>query len=78
MHMNHTHPDAFLDVEKYEPFVELGLTKECPKCQGHGVWNLAISQYPRAGQRYRHFQQVCDTCSGYGYVSPEDNLSAEK
>jgi hypothetical protein len=36
----------------------------CPKCAGHGKWNLTRDAYG-AG---RHFQAHCGQCNGYGWV----------
>lgn len=38
--------------------------KHCPKCAGHGRWNLRVDAYGPG----RHFVGVCDHCSGWGLV----------
>ena len=71
-----THPDAFLDHPRQEP----GRYKiECPRCKGHGGWNLSVNAYPLHSRedtpenrhRYRHFRAACDHCNGWGYVSEQ-------
>jgi len=71
------HPDAFLDHPRKEPW--LNYTVECPRCRGHGGWNLSINSYnlhgkpdtPENRHRYSHFRKICDHCGGHGYVSKE-------
>lgn len=71
-YLDPTHPDAFLDLVKKEPYVQWNWTRECPTCKGHGMWNLKINSYPRhANPADRHFKQDCGTCYGYGYVSAD-------
>lgn len=66
-----THPDAFLDLSKKEPYLPWNLTLECPTCKGHGQWNLVINEYMRyENPADRHFKQMCGTCNGHGYVNP--------
>lgn len=75
MYMDHTHPDAFLDLPKQEPYVKWNLTKECPKCKGHGYWNLVLNDYPNSpNPADRHFKQLCGVCFGHGYVDPKANV----
>lgn len=73
--MDHMHPDAFVDFEVRSP--EYGMTKMCPRCQGHGGWNLKLNAYrlpegaentPFNRNRYVHFHTLCGNCHGYGYV----------
>lgn len=65
-YMDHTHPDAFKDLVKRE--IPVG-KYECPKCKGHGYWNLRLNSYPRyENPEDRHFKTTCATCWGYGYV----------
>jgi len=74
--MTHLHADAFVDYPLREPSPQYGLTKMCPKCQGHGGWNLALNQYrmhnypdtPENRHRYAHFTCLCGNCTGWGYV----------
>ena len=69
-YMDHTHPDAFLDLPKLEPYLKWNLIHECPTCKGHGYWNLKTNAYPRyENPADRHFKQVCSTCNGYGYTN---------
>lgn len=51
----------------------------CPKCKGHGGWNLRINAYPLpkdkaniAANRHTHvhFRASCAQCNGWGYVEP--------
>jgi hypothetical protein len=72
-----TDPDAFLDFPKKEFNSALaGNDTECPKCFGHGGWNLRINSYPLHGHadtaenrhRYGHFQAHCGQCHGYGWL----------
>ena len=73
--MDHMHPDAFVDFSVRSP--EYGMTKMCPRCQGHGGWNLKLNAYrlPEGYEdnsynrnRYVHFHTLCGNCNGYGYV----------
>ena len=73
--MDHMHPDAFVDFSVRSP--EYGMTKMCPRCQGHGGWNLKLNAYrlpegaentPFNRNRYVHFHTLCGNCNGYGYV----------
>ena len=78
-YMDHTHPDAFLDWPKRSP--EYGATKECPRCKGHGGWNLLLNAYNMHGMedtaenrhKFAHFRQMCGHCYGWGYVAPEED-----
>lgn len=54
----------FTDIPKREP--AYGFTHECPRCAGHGRWNLLLDAY---GEK-QHFQSICGQCDGYGYVNP--------
>lgn len=42
------------------------LTVLCPKCKGHGGWNLTLNAYGPG----KHFQAHCSQCNGWGYVRP--------
>lgn len=74
--MDHTHADAFVDYPMREPDAVLGYTKMCPKCQGHGGWNLALNQYSLHGKEntpenrhtFSHFTCMCGNCYGWGFV----------
>lgn len=74
--MNETHPDAFVDFPMQLPRPEYGYTKVCPKCKGHGGWNLALNQYalreyadtPENRHMYAHFTCLCGNCMGWGHV----------
>lgn len=37
----------------------------CPKCHGHGMWNLTRDAYGPG----RHFQAACGQCNGWGWVA---------
>ena len=49
---------------------------ECPRCQGHGGWNLSLRAYPlhdmadtaENRHRYSHFRSHCGQCHGYGWT----------
>jgi len=43
---------------------EVGDYEFCPKCQGHGRWNLSLNNYGPGV----HFQAVCRQCNEYGWV----------
>lgn len=73
---DHTHPDAFVDYPKREPYE--AFTHECQKCKGHGGWNIRLNAYPLRGREntpknrhlYSHFRAHCGNCHGWGYVLP--------
>jgi hypothetical protein len=76
-YLSPTDPGAFLDHEKLKP--AHGMTKECPRCLGHGGWNLRLNAYkmppgkaftPANRKLYVHFNASCDHCNGWGYVHP--------
>jgi hypothetical protein len=54
----------FDDIGKKEPAHEY--TVECPKCKGHGKWNLRLNAYGDGV----HFQMGCGQCWGWGFVTP--------
>lgn len=67
-------PQAFVDWPDRPP-VE-GLPK-CPKCKGHGGWNLRLYAYalpariedtPAWRHLYCHFRTGCSMCGGAGYT----------
>ena len=78
-YMDQNHPDAFLDYPGIKK-PEYGHTKLCPKCKGHGGWNLRLNayslhNYPNTAEnrhRYSHFKCMCSHCSGWGYVLPTE------
>jgi len=47
-----------------------GLTVLCPKCSGHGTYNLELNAYGPG----KHFQGGCRQCNGWGWVRPEDSV----
>ena len=63
-YMEHTHLDAFRDIEPMEASPKQGRTIECPKCHTHGKWNLKLNSYGPG----KHFQQHCTQCDGWGWV----------
>ena len=75
-------PDAFVDFPQADRAAaeEIGRTEECPKCQGHGGWNLKLNAYPlrqhadtpENRHKFSHFRASCDHCVGWGYVKPDD------
>ena len=70
-----TDPGAFDDFPPVS--IPKGLVI-CPKCQGHGGWNLRLNAYSLHGypdtrenrHRYSHFRASCSSCWGYGYLQP--------
>jgi hypothetical protein len=81
--LERTDPDAFVDYPPADPTkaAEIGMTVECPKCKGHGGWNLQLNAYrlhrypdtPENRHRYSHFLASCDQCQGWGYVTPDNS-----
>ena len=83
-YLEHDHPDAFLDYPETRSdnvlrmAKEIGLTKECPICKGHGGWNLRLNAYPLHDRedtpenrhKFSHFKSSCGQCNGWGYVDP--------
>lgn len=39
----------------------------CPKCHGHGRWNLLLNEYGPG----KHFQQGCSQCWSWGDVKAD-------
>lgn len=39
----------------------------CPKCHGHGKWNLTVDAYGPG----KHFQGACSQCWSWGWVAPD-------
>jgi len=73
-----TDPDAFLDFPKKEFDPKYPDMKfECPKCFGHGGWNLRINAYgllpgmedtAKNRHNHSHFRSHCTQCNGWGWV----------
>lgn len=63
-------PDAtdFTDIPKRSQPDGLELIYECPKCHGHGMWNLRLHAYGSGN----HFPCSCGQCHGWGYVAEAD------
>ena len=70
-YLTHTDPNAFLDMEVGEKADYMKDYILCPKCKGHGGWNLRIDAYGKG----KHFRCSCGQCNGWGYVHP-DSTSA--
>ena len=77
-----TDPDAFVDFPvKDKPTYDYqkGYVV-CPKCDGHGGWNLKLNAYPLRGledtsenrHKFSHFKSNCGQCGGWGWTSPEN------
>lgn len=58
------HPGAFLDMEKNTDTGYIDNPVECPKCKGHGGWNLEVNAYGPG----KHFRASCGQCNGWGFV----------
>jgi hypothetical protein len=43
---------------------------KCPKCKGHGHFNLRLNAYGPG----KHFQGTCSQCCGCGWVDPKDAI----
>jgi RecJ-like exonuclease len=75
-------PDAFTDHPMMDPVqaAKYSLTKECPRCKGHGGWNLLLNEYPLHGKedtaanrhKFSHFRASCSHCNGWGYVRADE------
>lgn len=80
-YMTPDHPDAFLDWPQLDSSTHL--PTQCPRCRGHGGWNLLLNQYklPPSGVRggyypntpenrhlFCHFRAMCDHCGGWGWI----------
>lgn len=81
--LNPTDPDAFVDYplqSAEEAATNINCTHLCPKCKGHGGWNLELNAYPLNGKedtpenrhKHSHFRAFCSQCEGWGYVREED------
>ena len=77
-YMKEDHPDAHLDFPEVQapPPGRLG----CPRCGGHGGWNLRLNRRPlptgiednrENRHQYVHFKAACPNCNGWGHL-PED------
>jgi RecJ-like exonuclease len=72
------HPDAFVDYPLApKPHYEGMFTDEpCPRCKGHGGWNLQVNAYSLHGKEdtpenrhlFAHFRAMCGSCNGWGYM----------
>lgn len=70
-------PDAtnFDGLPKLErPSKDHNMPYQCPKCKGHGRWNLRLDAYGPG----KHFQAHCGQCNGWGWVSEEDRDCVHK
>lgn len=87
-YMTPDHPDAFLDWPK--PAASPANREQlCPRCQGHGGWNLLLNQYrlppnsvrgrypdtPENRHIYCHFRSQCGHCAGWGWVSRDEKCT---
>lgn len=70
-------PDAHTDFPvKPERPDHLPGSQECPRCKGHGGWNLRLNAYPlhnlpdtpETRHRNAHFRANCPQCNGYGWT----------
>src|SRR5271157_1513750 len=73
-------PEAFVDFPPMPTKKNwMGDWVVCPKCFGHGGWNLSLNNYPLCGEntaenwhKYCHFRASCSQCNGYGWTSREN------
>lgn len=84
-YIDHTNENAFTDfppIDK-EYCQKLGLLHECPKCKGHGGWNLLLNAYPlhhhpntqENRHKFSNFRARCDHCAGWGFTkNPSDHI----
>ena len=77
-YMTENDPQAFLDFP--EPELPPRGRAVCPRCGGHGGWNLrlnasplpaGVDDTPENRHRYAHFQAACMNCNGWGHVPGE-------
>jgi hypothetical protein len=54
---------VFKDMQ-VKPKKEYLSDRVCPRCQGHGQFNLRINAYGPG----KHFKSLCGACWGYGYL----------
>lgn len=81
-YMDPSHPDAFVDHPMQQMIEGIGHTHVCPKCKGHGGWNLQLNVYPLHGyedtpenrHRFAHFRAGCTQCHGFGYVPESESV----
>lgn len=64
------HPDAFVDYPGKPRPDWMKDAVECPKCKGHGGWNLSLDV--RNDPENPHFRMHCAQCRGHGWVRPEN------
>lgn len=78
VYLDENHPDAFRDFPaKPEKPSFMPDAVECPRCKGHGGWNLDLNCYPLHGyddtpenrHRYGHFRAGCPQCGGHGWTN---------
>lgn len=81
-YLNEDSKDAFLDMEVLErPDLRYASMKDkkwvlCPKCKGHGGWNLKLNAYPdQKVPKMKHFRSSCSQCWSWGWVE-EESLDA--
>ena len=80
-------PDAFKD---YPPLADAPPShmqghERCPKCKGHGGWNLQLGKRPSHGlisgglpfldtpeywHKFAHHKCSCSACWGWGWIEP--------
>lgn len=58
-------PQAFLDMPVKPRPERMENPVTCPKCKGHGGWNLELNW---AGRQGVHFKAACNQCNGWGWV----------
>lgn len=69
--MNYLTPES---PEAFADFPPPKTVNACPKCKGHGGWNLTLNAYPLHSYEntpenrhiHSHFRQSCFNCSGNG------------
>ena len=61
----HTNYD---DTPVKEANPRYGYTVLCPKCEGHGTYNLELNAYGPG----KHFKGCCQQCTGWGWVTPDN------
>lgn len=60
-----TDEELFLDLPVLTKRDDGTLGDLCPKCKGHGSFNIALHAYGEG----RHFRRGCGACWGYGYLA---------
>jgi len=63
-YLDENHPEAFKDIEVKPDRGYISNPIPCPRCKGHGKWNLVINSYGVG----KHFQASCGQCNGWGFV----------